>query len=78
MLVEQTIIVRNMKTFIPDEQLEDYGGRFSRSEALGYNFQPMGVVYKSFKNSPNLTMTSLSVSKLKNSDSQTDYENMNF
>ena len=56
-----------MKTFIPDEQLEDYGGRFSRSEALGYNFQPMGVVYKSFKNSPNLTMTSLSVSKLKNS-----------
>ena len=33
-----------MKTFIPDEQLEDYGGRFSRSKALGYNFQPMGPV----------------------------------
>ena len=30
--------------FIQDEQLEDYGGRFSRSEALGYNFQPMGPV----------------------------------
>ena len=30
------------------------------------------------KNSPNLAMTSLSVRKLKNSHSQTDYENMNF
>ena len=36
------------------------------------------VVYTSLKNSPNLTMTSFSVSKLKNSYSQTDYEDMNF
>ena len=36
------------------------------------------VVYKSYKNIPNLSMTSLSASKLKNSYSQTDYENLIF
>ena len=38
----------------------------------------MWVVCKNFENSPNLTVTSLSVNRLKNSYAQTDYENMNF
>ena len=36
------------------------------------------VVYKSSRNSPNLSMTSLSVSKLKNSYSHSRFENVNF
>ena len=42
MLVEQTIIVRNMKMFVQGEQLEDYGGWFSGS---GVQFSPLNCTY---------------------------------
>ena len=45
---------------------------------LFYNSDFTLVVYKSSKNSPNLTMTLLSVSKLKNSCSHSQFENVNF
>ena len=38
----------------------------------------MAVVYKSSKNSPDMTIMSLSISKLNNSNSQNEHENINF